>query len=180
MSEFKIARFVDMEACRSIFSDYSTFVLRSSEYYRRKYETNRGDEHELEIRCIDGSSAEMSCFVLSCWTQLKGKEPTQDEWAIFQDSVVAIVSTPSKVCNFLEEAFGIKNGKMKERKSYPFIFVEHKAVTYADELSEKITPRNIMDTTVFTKLLKFEKQREYRFALAFSRLLHYIDTYIFF
>ena len=46
MSEVKIARFVDMAACKSIFSDYSTFVLRSSKYYRRHYETGRGDKHD--------------------------------------------------------------------------------------------------------------------------------------
>ncbi|UCG59118.1 MAG: hypothetical protein JSU70_06340 [Phycisphaerales bacterium] len=179
MSEVRIARFVDMNACRSIFSDYSTFVLRSSEYYRRQYETDRGDKHELQVRCTDRGSAEMSCFALSCWTKLEGDEPTRDEWGIFRNSVVAIVSTPSKVCTFLEEAFEIRNDSVQNTRRYPFTSVEHKAVTYADEVPEQITPNNIMEMTVFTKRMKLEKQKEYRFALPFSMVPHYIDTYIF-
>ena len=174
MSEVRIARFVDMEACRSIFSDYSTFVLRSSEYYKRHHETDRGDEHELEVRCAGGGGAESSGFVLSCWTRLKSDEPARDEWRIFPDSVVAIVSTPKRVSTFLARTFEIK----KATRRYPFMFLKHKAVRYADEVAGKITPRNIMDKTVFTKRSKFSKQREYRFALAYSIVPHLIDSYI--
>ena len=182
MSEVRIARFVDMEACRSIFSDYSTFVLRSSEHYRRKYETDKGDEHELEVRLTGGGSAETSGFVLSCWTLLDGDEPTRDEWGIFQDiqdSVVAIVSTPSRVYTLLERAFDIEYGKIQGWRKFPFMSVEHKAVTYADEVAEKITFDNITDIPVFTKRLKFAKQKEYRFALPYSTATHSIDSYIF-
>jgi hypothetical protein len=179
MSEVRIARFVDMKACKSIFSDYSTFVLRSSEYYRREYETDRGDERELEVRCTGGGLAGMSSFVLSCWTKLDGDEPTRDEWSIFPESIVAIVSMPSKVYTFLEKAFEIEDGKIQGRRRFPFMFIEHKAVTYADEVAEEITFDNIMDITVFTKRLKFAKQKEYRFALPFSSVPHVIDSYIF-
>ena len=44
MSEFKIARFVGIEACRSIFSENSTFVLRSPKHYWRLYETSEGED----------------------------------------------------------------------------------------------------------------------------------------
>jgi hypothetical protein len=187
IADLKIARFVDREACKNIFSDYSTFVLRSAEYYKRLYETNRnknhddmkrGDEHELEVRCASGGGAEVSGFVLSCWTMLRGDEPTHDEWCIFQDSVVAIISTPKRVSMFLERMFEIKNGKMQGAPRSPFMFLKHKHVHYADEVAEKITPDNIMDITVFTKLSKFDKQGEYRFALAYSTVTHLIDTYI--
>jgi hypothetical protein len=177
VSKVRIARFVDMEACRSIFSDYSTYVLRSSEYYKRHYETDRGDEHELEVRCA-GGGATTSGFLLSCWTMLKGDEPTRDEWRIFPDSVVAIVSTPKRVSLFLKRAFEIENRKMRGARRSHFLFLKHKAVTYADEVAEKITWRNITDKTVFTKRSKFTKQNEYRFALAYSMVPHLIDTYI--
>lgn len=179
MSELRIARFVDMQACKSIFSDYSTFVLRSSEYYRREYETDRGDERELEVSLSDGGSASSEGFVLSCWTLLNEDTPTPDEWDIFPDSVVAIVSTPSKVCTFLESAFEVGCSKMQDRRRFPFMFVEHKPVTYADEVADEITPDNIMDITVFTKRFRFAKQKEYRFALPYSMVPHVVDTYIF-
>lgn len=179
MSEVRIARFVDMEACKSIFSDYSTFVLRSSEYYKRNCETDRGDDRELEVRHTGGGTAEVSGFVLSCWTLLDCDYPTREEWDIFQDSVVAIVSTPSRLCTLLEKVFEIGHGKIPNRRRFPFMCVDHNAVTYADEVAKKITPENIMDITVFTKRKKFTKQKEYRFALPYSPIRHVIDSYIF-
>jgi hypothetical protein len=178
MSEVRIARFVDMAACRSIFSDDSTFVLRSSEYYRRHCETDRGDAHELEVRCADGGEASTDGFLLSCWTMLEREEPTRDEWLMFPDSVVAILSTPNKVSAFLERAFEIGDGKTPGARRSPFIFLDHKAVRYADTVAEKVTPDNIMDITVFTKRAEFIKQKEYRFALAYSIVPHLIDSYI--
>ena len=176
----RIARFVNMEACGSIFSDYSTFVLRSSEYYRRReYETGRGDERELEVRCTNGGTAKSGHFVLSCWTKLDRDEPTREEWNIFPDSVVAIVSTPSKVCTLLERVFEMEDGKMQNRRRFPFTSVVHKTVTYIDEVAEEITSDNIMDITVFTKRKKFTNQKEYRFALPYSIMPHMIDSYIF-
>lgn len=179
MSDVRIARFVGMEACKSIFSDYSTFVLRSSEYYKRNYETDRGDDRELEVRHTGGGTAEVSGFVLSCWTLLDCDYPTRKEWDIFQNSVVAIVSTSSRVCTLLEKVFEIEHGKRPDNRRSPFIYVDHKAVTYSDEVAEKITSKNIMDIPVFTKRIKFEKQKEYRFALPCRQITHVIDSYIF-
>jgi len=170
----KIARFVDVKACESIFSEFSTFVLRSATHYRRLYETHGGDAEELRVRTASGGSAEMTFFALSCWTMLDGDEPTRDEWNTFPGSVVAIISTPVRVCTFLEEAF-----PRGESRRHPFGFVEHKEVRYADEVLDKITQGNIMDITLFTKRKGFTRQKEYRFALPFSPVTHTIDSYIF-
>lgn len=183
MPEVKIARFVDLDACRSIFSETSTFVLRSAEYYRKHY-----DERELIVRDRFGGEGETSCFVLSCWTMLAGDEPTRDEWGIFLDRdesghsrerVMAIVSAPSRVHAFLERAFELEDEKTQVRQRYPFIRVADRAVTYADEVAEEIGPDNIMDLTAFTKRLRFAKEKEYRFAMPCGGVPHVIDTYIF-
>jgi len=70
MSEVKIARFVDIKACKSIFSENSTFVLRSPEHYRRLYEitaggNTKGDRDEGCANTIDGGTAEFTGFVAS-------------------------------------------------------------------------------------------------------------------
>jgi hypothetical protein len=170
----KIARFVDLKACESIFSEFSTFVLRSATHYRRLYETHGEDAEELRVRTASGDSAEMTFFALSCWTMLDGDEPTRDEWNTFPDRVVAIISTPARVCAFLEETF-----PAGEARRHPFIFVEHKEVRYDDAVLGEITQDNIMDITVFTKRKQFARQKEYRFALPFSAVSHTIDSYIF-
>ena len=178
-SKMKIARFVDMKACESIFSEFSTFVLRSATHYRRLYETGKGDAEELRVRTAGGGSAQMTFFALSCWTMLDGDEPTQDEWNTFPDSVVAIISTPDKVCAMLKNAFEIEDGRVRDGRRFPFMCVEHKAVAYADEVAEEIGPDNIMDIPVFTKRLRFAPQKEYRFALYYSIMPHVIDSYFF-
>jgi len=126
MSEAKIARFVGLEACKSIFSENSTFVLRSPEHYRRLYETTeggnaKGDRDEGCADTVDGGTAEFTGFVDSCWTMLKGSEPTRNEWDIFKENeqnIVAIVSTPSKVCEFLNKAIETDTERTKRR--FPF------------------------------------------------------------
>ncbi len=187
MSEVRIGRFVGMDACKSIFSEHSTFVLRSAEHYRRLYETSkadgheengRGDDQEGEVKLKGGGSAEAGGFVLSCWTILDGEEP-KEEWTIFPDSIVAIISTPDKVCAMLKKAFEIEDGRVQDGRRFPFMFVEHKAVAYADEVAGEIGPDNIMDTPVFTKRLRFAREKEYRFALYYSIMPHVIDSYVF-
>lgn len=134
MSEIKIARFVNIEACKSIFSEHSTFVLRSPEHYRRLYETTNGEEgdrNEGYAKTVDGGTAEFTGFVVSCWTKLKGTEPTPDEWDIFKEkeqNIVAIVSTPRKVCEFPDKVLETKRERTKRR--FPFWPVEHKEVDY--------------------------------------------------
>jgi hypothetical protein len=181
MSEVKIARFVGIEACKSIFSEKSTFVLRSPEHYRRLYETNegetaKGDRAEGSADTIDGGTAEFTGFVASCWTKLKGSEPTSDEWDIFKENyqnIVAIVSTPSKVCKFLDKALETNNERSNRR--LPFHPVVHKGVIYE---KEHVDHTNIIDVVPFAKRKQFTKQKEYRFVLTYA-FPNLIDSFIF-
>jgi len=180
MSESKIARFVDIEACKSIFSEKSTFVLRSPEHYRRLYETSygaRGDRNEGCADTVDGGTAEFLSFVVSCWTKLDAMEPTPDEWAIFKENeqnIVAIVSTPSKVCEFLDRALETNNERTERR--FPFHPVRHEEVNYGPL---EVNHTNIADVVPPTKDPKFAGQKEYRFVLKYAEHPHVIDSYIF-
>ncbi len=181
MSEVKIARFVGIEACKSIFSEKSTFVLRSPEHYRRLYETNegrtgKGDRAEGCADTIDGGTAEFTGWVASCWTKLKGSEPTSDEWDIFKENdqnIVAIVSTPSKVCEFLDKA--LETNKERTKCRFPFYPVKHEEVNYE---KVHVDHTNIIDVVPFTKRKQFKGQNEYRFVLKYS-WPHLIDSFIF-
>jgi len=167
MSELKIARFVGIEACKSIFSEMSTFVLRSPEHYRRLYETNegrtsKGDIIEGSANTTDGGTGVNKDWIMSCWTILKEDEPTSDEWDIFKEkdqNILAIISTPSKVCKFLDKVF--ETDKEHTKRKFPFHSVEHDKVTYG----KPIDPAKIIDAVPFNKDAKFIKQNEYRFAL---------------
>lgn len=180
MSEVKIARFVGIEACKSIFSEKSTFVLRSPEHYIRLYEINegeteKGDRAEGSADTIDGGTAGFKGWVVSCWTKLKKSEPTSDEWDIFKkkdQNIVAIVSTPSKVCKFLDKALG--TNKENTNRRFPFHPVKHDEVNYG----EPIDPGDIIDNVPFSKDVKFIKQEEYRFVLRYG-FPNIIDSFIF-
>jgi hypothetical protein len=180
MSEVKIARFVGIEACKSIFSKKSTFVLRSPEHYRRLYETSEGgegDRDEGSAEILGGGTAEFTGWVVSCWTKLKGSEPTSDEWNIFKENdqnIVAIVSTPNKVCKFLAKSF--ETSKEYAKRRFPFYSVEHKEVNY--EKVPHIDHTNITDIVPFTKGKQFTEQKEYRFVLRYG-FPNIIDSFIF-
>ncbi len=182
MSEFKIARFVGIEACKSIFSENSTFVLRSPEHYRRLCETNesgnaKGDRDEGCAETVDGGTAEFTGFVVSCWTKLKGTAPTRDEWNIFKENeqnIVAIVSTPSNVCEFLNKA--LETDKERTKRRFPFWPVKPGEVTYK---KVHVDHTNITDIVPFTKGAQFAEQKEYRFILKYVQHPHQIDSYIF-
>ncbi|GAH41230.1 unnamed protein product, partial [marine sediment metagenome] len=183
MSEVKIARFVGIEACKSIFSEKSTFVLRSPEYYRRLYETSegetdKGDRNEGYASTTDGGTAGQTDWVASCWTILDEDEdkPTSDDWDIFKkndQNIVAIVSTPSRVCEFLDKTF--ETYKEKTDRKFPFDEMEHREVEY-----EKL---DAIDKSLygvpFTKELQFVKQKEYRFVLR-CKFPNIIDSLIFY
>jgi len=181
MSEVKIARFVDIEACKSIFSEHSTFVLRSPEHYRRSYETTSGEKGDRNEGCahtVGGGTAEFTGFVVSCWTKLKGTEPTHDEWDIFkknEQNIVAIISTPSKVCEFLNSV--LETNKERKNRRFPFWPVEHKEVDY--DPPNNVDHTNITDVVPFVKDKKFVNQQEYRFILKYAQHPHLIDSYIF-
>ena len=171
MSEIKIARFVDIEACKSIFSENSTFILRSPEYYRKLYGINRGkhikgDRNEGIARTIDGGTAEVRGFLVSCWTILKESEPTTYEWNIFKkydQNIVAIVSSPNRVCDFLNKALETK--KERPYRRFPFLPVQHKKVIYDKVHVDK---NNIFDVVPFTKSAQFIGENEYRFVLLYT------------
>ncbi len=181
MSEFKIARFVGIEACKSIFSENSTFVLRSPAHYRRLCETNeggnaKGDRDEGCAETVDGGTAEFTGFVVSCWTKLKGTAPTRNEWNIFKENeqnIVAIVSTPSKVCDFLDKA--LETDKERTKRRFPFFPVQHREVNYE---KVHVDHTNITDVVPFTKRAQFSGEEEYRFILTYVWPL-LIDSFIF-
>ncbi|MHC4517372.1 MAG: hypothetical protein ACYTAS_02180 [Planctomycetota bacterium] len=181
MPEFKIARFVGIEACKSIFSERSTFVLRSPHYYRRLYEMpdagdSKADRNEGTAETLSGGSAEFSDFLVSCWTVLEGDQPTRDEWNVFaenEQNVVAIVTTPTLVSDFLREVFRI--GEKNVQTRFPFVSLEHREVSYE---KEHVDHRNIAHAVPFTKSPEFSGQKEYRFVLSYA-WRHAIDTLIF-
>ena len=181
MSEFKIARFVGIKACKSIFSEKSTFVLRSPEHYRRLYETTedgntKGDRDEGCVETVDGGTAEFTGFVVSCWTKLKGTLPTRDEWSIFKENeqnIVAIVSTPKIVCEFLNKV--LETDKERTKRRFPFWPVEHREVDYT---KQHVDYTNINNVVPFSKGPQFAKQNEYRFVLKYA-WPYLIDSFIF-
>lgn len=181
MSEFKIARFVGIEACKSIFSENSTFVLRSPKHYRRLYETSenedtKGDRDEGCAETLDGGTSEFTGFVVSCWTKLNESKPTSDEWDIFKNNdqnVVAIVSTPRKVCEFLD--MSLETDKESSNRRFPFHPVDHKKVNYE---KEHINHTNISDIVPFSKREQYKEQKEYRFVLTYG-WPNLIDSFIF-
>ena len=181
MSTEQIAGFVGIEACKSIFSEKSTFVLRSPEHYRRLYETSEGgnaigDRDEGCAKKSDGGTAEFTRWVASCWTVLKGSEPTCEEWDIFKENdynIVAIVSTPSKVCEFLNSVL-----EPGERKGFPFYPMEHREVEY-EQGKVHVDRTNITSVVPFAKGKSFIKQNEYRFVLTYGWGPQLIDSFIF-
>jgi hypothetical protein len=181
MPEIKIARFMGIEACRSVFSENSTFVLRSPQYYRRLYETAGGgdgkaDRNEGKAKKPRGGTAEFTDFVTSCWTMLKGSEPTPYEWDIFkkdEQNVVAIVTTPSLVCQFLNRVFRLDKDPTERR--FPFLSLDHRPATYEKQDTDHT---NITDVVPFSKDPGFIDQQEYRFVLKYA-WPSVIDSFIF-
>ena len=166
MPEMKIARFIGIEACKSVFSEHSTFVLRSPQHYRRLCETTagedtKGDGNEGIAKKVGGGPAEFTGFLASCWTTLEGSEPTRNEWEIFQENdqnVVATVSTPSLVYEFLKTALQIDRERVQRR--FPFLSLRHGKVCYE---KQNIDRTSIFDVVPFAKDAKFWKQREVPF-----------------
>jgi hypothetical protein len=170
MAEVKIARFVDIKACESIYSDKSTFVLRSPEHYQRLYETSegtRGDIDEGRAKLVGGGTYEFTGFVMSCWTMLKTSKPTCKEWDIFKKdhhNIVAIISTPNKVCDFLNKVLQTDKDRTKSRFSFTPVVCQE--VKYG---KAAINDTNKGDDFVpFTKGKQFNKENEYRFALKYT------------
>jgi hypothetical protein len=181
MSEFKIARFVGLEACKSIFSENSTFVLRSPQYYRRWCGMTgdrdpKADGNEGIAEKARGGTAEFTGFLASCWTVLEGTEPTPDEWNIFtenEQNVVAIVTTPTLVYEFLKTS--LQTDREPSQRRWPFLSLEQGKVCYE---KRDIDRTNIFDVVPFTKNERFKKEKEYRFVLYYA-WVNRIDSLIF-
>lgn len=181
IQEVKIARFIGIEACKSVFSENSTFVLRSPEHYRRLYAITAGanakaDRDEGIAEKIDGGHAEFTGYLASCWTMLEGNQPTLDEWNIFKEdeqNIVAIVSTPTLVCEFLKTALQIDRDPGQRR--WPFLSLEHGKVCYEKRDIDRTT---MFDIVPFTKNGRFKKEKEYRFVLKYAQS-PIIDSLIF-
>jgi hypothetical protein len=143
------------------------------------YETTGGAEGDRNEGCAhiaDGGTAEFTGFVCSCWTVLEGTEPTHNEWDIFKEdnrNIVAIVSTPGKVCEFLNKK--LETNEERKKRKFPFWPVERRKVDY-DPLNH-VDHTNIIDIVPFAKS-GFRKEKEYRFVLKYA-WPHVIDSYIF-
>jgi hypothetical protein len=181
MAEVKIARFIGIDACKSVFWENSTFVLRSPEHYRRLYETTagadtRGDRSEGTAEKIGGGSADLTCFLASCWTKLQRTEPTRREWDVFkkdEQNVVAIVTTPTLLSEFLNKALQLEGDPAQRR--FPFLSLDHREVSYEEQ---DIDHANISAVVPFTKNGDFKDQQKYRFVLKYAGL-PVIDSLIF-
>jgi hypothetical protein len=113
---------------------------------------------------------------VSCWTKLKRSEPTADEWNIFKkndQNIIAIISTPSLVSDFLNKS--LETNKEREKRRFPFLPVKHREVNYG---KVRVDKTNIADVVPFTKGEQFSGEQEYRFALIYLWPL-LIDSFIF-
>ena len=64
--DIKIARFIDINACKQVFSEsYSTFILCSHKYYWHIEDTDKQDRTEFQVPG-ENSTMETSSAFLSC------------------------------------------------------------------------------------------------------------------
>jgi len=175
----KIARFIDINACKQVFSEsYSTFLIRSHKYYWHIENTDKQDRHEFQVQG-EKCTMEAGSGLLSCWTILDDDKPTDEEWKIFvKDSpAVAIVSRPTKVYDFLYKILDIES---TNGRTYPFFRIINNKVNYNDKIKDKDKRKNkptIYDA-IFTKDEKFKDEKEYRFVVLYRHMIHEINTYI--
>jgi len=181
--DFKIARFIDLSACKKVFPDksfldYGTFVLRSPEYYRnmegKKQDKGEGSiEHKNELG--QECQSEGGWHLISCWTVLEGlegDEPSYDEWMIFDEDkyppILALISTPEKVAKCIKKKLIPDKGNTMSWR------VEHKKVKYY----KKGTCQD--SNEVFEGFYKdecFTKEEEYRFVV---NVRDHVDTLMFY
>ncbi len=176
--DIKIARFIDINACKQVFSEsYSTFLIRSHKYFWHIEDTDKQDKTEFQVPG-ENDTMETDYALLSCWTILKGDEPTEKEWKIFEKDlpVVAIVSSPQKVYNFLYKILDIER---KNGRTHPFFKIEQEKVRYIDKGKEKLKGNPTILDAIFTKDKRFIQEEEYRFGVFYSAVFHEINTYIF-
>jgi len=174
MDDFKIVRFVDLKACKRIFSEDSTFVLGSHKHYRYiegiKQDTKEGI---IKIKNIHANSP-CNCLI-SCWTRLETGKLTEDDWNIFTTNedkpMLAFVSTPKKVEDFLKCTLDIKSGNLF------FLIDKGKVIYYTQDT--KLPDDKHFWKLGFYKKQEFCNEREYRFVLVYTTFHHSIDFYTF-
>lgn len=178
MNDFRIARFIDLNACRSIFSDFSTFLLGSPE----RYYHIEGEKQDLDENWVTLGDTTYSSFswLMSSWVKLEGSLPNEDEWQLFNkhknnpDHIIALVSSPEKVASFLLD-------KLKIKEKNAFCKLEHCPVTYYNKGNYKL--KSDGPNTPFFKRDCFEHENEYRFVVKYNTTspsnLPHTHTYIF-
>ena len=155
-----IVRFLDLGAAKSVFRhpDFSTFRLGDAGEYVDIENTALQDIHEGQEISKYGITEENSSLI-SCWSQMDTREPSSEQWNLFNKSkVVAIVASPDMVKDFLVKSL--------EKKFMPFICVDHQPVKYYS-LRENEYPTSY-DQVIFRKDKKFDEEKEYRFAVRIS------------
>jgi hypothetical protein len=171
MDDFKIVRFVNVKACKRIFSEDSTFVLGSPKHYRY-IEGGKKDAGEGIIIIKNTTANSFQNSLMSCWTRLETDQLTESDWDIFKkdEPILAFVSTPEKVEKYLKCQLDIKSGNL-------FFNIEKDKVTYYTQNTE--LPDDFRRRICFYKKDCFSNEREYRFVLLYSTVHHIIDYYTF-
>jgi hypothetical protein len=179
----KIVRFLKLADAKRVLSEYSTFALNSSLYYRQLgWESNDeiGDKNENEVAFETSKHRYelLAATLLSCWTELDGDAVPPAEWELFSDrkNGIAIVSTVESVNRLLRnlgrKVLGLRDEGMKWGWNF-----EHAKVIYYDGLSDRpeFDPRDAWKW----KLDRYATQREYRFAFLAGATRMHLQTIVF-
>jgi len=159
----KIVRFLKFPDSKRVLSDYSTFALNSSLYYRQvgwENDDEIGDKNENYIYFQASKRIHEfgAATLLSCWTKLDSNELPPDDWNIFPDrnDGIAIVSTVESVDRLLRKLVKKILGLADEGDEWGWNF-EHAKVIYYDGLSHP----PVFDTTDAWqwKLVRYAIQR---------------------
>ena len=160
-----IIRFVDPETACFILGKNSSYLFRSLEHYKdlERYngDTEVGDRFEnLPAINQEGTTHTYTALgqhLVSCWAIINSATPQASDWKALSTYAggVAIVSTVTKVENFLTEIVDLVLGRTWS--------LNHEKVKYynEDEIPGKMQGIN----APFYKRKRYEKQKEYRFAL---------------
>jgi len=186
----QIVRFLKFKDAKRVLSNYSTFVLQSSNYYRQlgyeNYNSMIGDRNENIVRFeeIKRTYELGAATLLSCWTELEEDRVLPSDWKIFSDRAngIAVVSSVDNVKKFLrdlvKDTLGLieddSDGVKKEGDRWYF---RDEKVQYYDGI-RRPPSFDTMDAW-FWKLERFKMQREYRFAFLSGSPRAIIQTVIF-
>ncbi len=164
MESKHIARFVSIDYVHEyVLVDRPTFCLNSTAYYRdlanKKGCACMSDRAENELDFGDTRYTTNEALI-SCWSLLKNRKPTSDDWNYWQQCKkckrsVAVVSTISQIRRLLQKEptlDELRKGRASEFKDQKVLY---------DSAPDPLE-------IYFYKRKKFERQREYRFAFRLS------------